>query len=339
MVKGFNINAFEHCNIEHFNSVVNMKNKDKLITINANSNLGFNYPYLLFIPNNVNVNSTIIVEGSNTSETSKEIIDIDNIKQEINESLDGVKRSFVNSENIIIKINDEITKYPVLYPLFPRLRYKEQSYFNHMLSSNSMFSYNNNILKKLGIFRTDVQLTEMINDATRRLKEYGLNVDEKVIITGFSASAKFANRFTLLHPEIVKYTIAGGLGGTITLPIREINGERLLWPIGIGNVDEITDEKLDLYKKVPQFYYHGIYDKVDSYKSNERGVCEYNGILQENEAIQLYKFMGKLMNEERWNKTKQIISSLNYNIVLKTYEGGHNRNLAEEDIKDIFLNM
>ncbi|HOZ54088.1 MAG TPA: hypothetical protein PKY25_02020 [Bacilli bacterium] len=334
-----NSNIFEDCMVKTYENIFNTNNSGQLITVKENIGLGFNYPYILFIPTNINHNSTIIVEGSNSRE-SKKINSSDNINDIIQESIDDVRKSFIGSNNPIYKINEEILNYPVLYPLFPRLVYKGIPYYNHMLSSNSMFSSKDEEnLKKLGLYRTDLQLIKMIEDSKRRLLEYGLNIDEKIIINGFSSSAKFANRFTLLHPEIVKYTIAGGIGGTITLPIREINGEKLLWPVGIGNVEEITNEKLEIYKSVPQYYYQGMQDDKDPYESNENGTCKYPQILQDEEAKQLYKFLGKFMNEARWDKTKQIISSLGYNIKLESLEGGHNPNIARDAISKIITDM
>lgn len=202
-----------------------------------------------------------------------------------------------------------------------------------MLSSNSMFEKNKEILKNLGIYRTDLQLIEMIKDAKERLIKYGLNIDDKVIMYGFSASAKFVNRFTLLHPEIVKFTFAAALGGIITLPIRELNGEKLIWPIGIGNVNEITDEKLEMYKNVPQFYFHGMRDKNDCYEPNGYGTCKDNDILMDDEAVQLYKIFGKNMND-RWNKTNEIIFNLDCNITLISCNEIHKPSMASEVIEE-----
>lgn len=335
MKEKFNNNAFSDCKVESFDRIGKIVNGGYLITVIENPSLGFNYSYLLFIPANPNYDSTIIVEGANTY-GSKQIFDIDDSKEFIEDAIEDVKKCFVENGNPIEIINEQTTNYPLLYPLFPRLYYRGRTFYNHMLSTNSMFSSKDlEDLKKLGLYRTDLQLIEMIKNARKRLIEYGLNVEEKVIITGFSASSKFANRFTILHPEIVKYTIGGGVGGTITLPIREINGEKLLWPIGIGNVEEITDEKLEIYKRVPQFYYQGIKDNNDSYQPNEFGTCKHPGILEDDEARQFYKYLGKEMNENRWNKTKEIISSLDCDIRLESIDGGHDPNIANNFVREI----
>ena len=110
-----------------------------------------------------------------------------------------------------------------------------------MLSSNS-FKITNQLFEKV-----DLRIINMINDAKRRLAQNNIYLDEKIIVHGFSASAKFANRFTLLHPELVKLVITGGLGGTLILPLRNIFNEESLYPVGIGNFSKITDKKKRLY--------------------------------------------------------------------------------------------
>ncbi len=332
-------NTSNNCKIDIINNCDSycISNGGYKVTVDSNPDLGFNYPYLLFIPFSVNKNSTIIVNGSN-SINSTPILKEEDRNTKIQEAVDDVKKLFLREQ--IYKLNEQTSNYPILYPLFPRLRYHGKTFFNHMLSSNSIFNKKDeNILKKLGIYRCDRQVIKMIEHAKALLKQYNLNIDDKVIMSGFSASAKFANRFTLLHPEIVKYVIAGGLDGTITLPLNELNNEKLLWPVGIGNAEEINDFKIQVYKTVPQFYFMGIQDtKNDCYKQSEDGTCLYKDILQNDEAIQMYKFLGTDI-ETRWKKTKKIINELNYNIILKEYPGGHEYEIASEDIKEILVNL
>jgi hypothetical protein len=331
-----NVKGFLDSSVDYYSDINNLENGGYLIEVKANSDAGFNYPYLLFIPKYVNVDSTIIVEGANTSSGAIEIKDNISDKDLILKSVEATKDYFKNGHPIK-RINEQTVNYPFLYPLFPRLRYRDKTFYNHMLSSNSMFikKYDND-LEYLGISRTDLQLIEMIKDAQSRLKEYGINVEDKVIMYGFSSSAKFVNRFTLLHPEIVKCAFAAGLGGTVTLPLRELNGEKLLWPIGIGNIDEIDDEKLKLFRNVPQFYFQGMFDKVDSYQPNSYGTCINQGILEDDEAVQMYRLLGKNMNEDRWDTTTEIISSIDCSITLKSCENDHRPHMLNDIIEEIF---
>lgn len=44
----------------------------------------------------------------------------------------------------------------------------------------------------------------MIKYAINYLKSINVNVDNRVIISGYSEGAKFASHFSLLHPELIK---------------------------------------------------------------------------------------------------------------------------------------
>lgn len=195
----------------------------KLYLCEANSEKGFNFPYTLFVPDNIDINTSLIVEGANTGKSNENIDD----------AIDEVIHDCMN--RIIIECNSE-TNFPILTPCFPRIYTKEDGcIYTHMLTSK-VLNYEKNNLKRI-----DIQLVNMIDNAKEKLMELGINSDHQVILDGFSASAKFVNRFALLHPEIVKLVTAGACSGTGILPIKEIAGEKLLYPIGCGNLD-ITDK-------------------------------------------------------------------------------------------------
>lgn len=291
------------------------------------ANKEYNFDYCLFIPNG-------IVDKTNL------LIQIPNYKANINsvdvfERIDYIYEIFKGFKSHIHLCNN-VNKFPILYPLFPRKwdTAKNEEIFTHMLSSNALF-YDDKKFK-----RVDVQLISMIKDAKRRLELNNIDVDDKVIIEGFSATAKFANRFTLLHPEIVKLCIAGGLGGCLTLPIKELENEKLLYPVGIGNIEEITDEKIEEFKHVKQFYYQSENDDIDAFSSiNESSFIPNNpGVINEEELRQLYKYLGRNMLNERLNNTIRIYESQGVNATFKIYpNGGHSPLVAVDDITDLFL--
>lgn len=296
-----------------------IKVKGKLYLCNSSN--GFNFPYTLFIPDDINDFTSLIVEGANAGKSAN------SIEEGINDVIDDVM------SRRIITCNNE-TCFPILTPCFPRLYTEEDGgIFTHMLSSQSL-NYN-----KYGLERIDIQLVNMINDAKKELFNLGITCDEKVIVDGFSASAKFVNRFALLHPEIVKLVIAGACSGTGIIPLRELNGEKLLYPIGCGNID-ITDEQLEQFKQIKQFYYMG---SLDPENNDPLGIKEDGKLISESsitmeEATQLYKYVGKKMIPDRWNTIQNIYSMLGVNAIFKTYEGvGHTPVPATEDIKELLL--
>ena len=117
--------------------------------------------------------------------------------------------------------------------------------------------------------RIDLQLIAMIDDARGRLlKENNQNINEKVIMVGFSSSSLFSARFTFLHPERVSVAIGGGIGGLLPVPADKINGIEAIYPIGTYDFEKITGKKFNLeeFKKTPQFYYQGTKDKSNPFR-------------------------------------------------------------------------
>lgn len=273
----------------------------KVIEVPPDTRSGFNFGYTLVIPVEMNYETSLIVEGINGKSVTD---DLEKGREEaIKDSKELGRLIFSWNKN---------TNFPVLIPQFPRIFNGQEVIWTHMLSSNSLSN------EEFGLKRVDIQLINMINDAKERLAQSYIKVDEKIIIDGFSASSKFANRFTLLHPELVKLCIGGGVGGLLTLPIREINGEVLKYPVGVGNLPEITDQKIEDFLKVKQFYYQGMKDKIDAFHGGS------TGIIKEDELEQIHKFVGKEMNTSRWENTQKIYNEIGVNVIFESHmEEGH----------------
>ena len=286
---------------------------------------GFNFEYILFIPNNIKNDTTLIIEGSNTGEGTKNTLE---------EAYEVMLHDGLHPDLPIYKIANDLGL-PILYPLFPRVHNGEEPIYNHMLSSNSLDS-NTKKIRELGLERVDLQLIEMFKDAKERLKEDNISIDDKFIIDGFSASSKFANRFTLLHPHLVKLCIGGAVSGVLTLPLKELDGEKLLYPVGLGDFDADVDE----FKNVRQFYYMGSEDDNDPFKMGDDGKAWYQGIIKDDELIQMYKIFGKHQVTERWEKSQDLYNLLGVNAVFKTYIGkGHEVACAKDDMENEIKNI
>lgn len=317
---------FDDCYLRTFNEKNNLKSGGLLYRIPANPKNGFNFEYLLFIPNGINSNTSLILESMNyiTCKTEN--------PQEKIEYMYELYKSFRNP----LHYCNQKSLFPIVYPLIPRYfdeNLNEEIYLN-MLSSNS-FHVTNELFK-----RVDLQIINMLKDAKRRLKNNNINADDKIIIYGFSASSKFANRFALLHPEEVKLVIAGGLAGTLIIPFKTFENENLLYPIGIYNMEEITKEKVSSFTNIKQFYYQDINDPIDSFKSvDDLGVTPFfPGIINEDELKQLYRILGKDI-KTRWKSSQEIYNHLCKDITFKTYKiGEHKEKSALEEIKGLLEN-
>jgi dienelactone hydrolase len=147
----------------------------------------------------------------------------------------------------------------LLVPAFIRPGTDWQIY-THALDRDSLTT------EREDIKRIDLQLIAMIDRARSDLADQGIQTDEKVFIQGFSASAMFANRFTVLHPDRVKAATIGSPGGWPIAPIAAFDGQQLNYPAGIADLESLTRSSFDsaAYNAVPQLIYMGSTDDNDS---------------------------------------------------------------------------
>lgn len=314
-----NYKNFDDSFLKVFDAKNNIINGGLLYRVPASIKDGFNFEYLIFIPNNVKEHSTLILEGTNyeTFKTKDENERIECLCEEFEEFKDSIHYS--NSES----------NFPILYPLIPGY-YDEkihQEVYTHILSSDSLKIENK-------FKRVDKQIINMINDVKRRLYDNDIILDERIILYGFSFSGMFANRFALLHPGIVKLIIAGGLDGILILPFKKYKNMELMYPIGIDGVDEINDYKIIEFLKIKQFYYQDINDKVDFFDS-KNGVPLYDGVITSFELRWLYSILGRKI-ETRWKNSRMIYKKICKNIIFRTYNyGKHSDEVAKELIKKL----
>lgn len=229
---------------------------------------GFNFPYLLFLPEQTDKSQklTLIVEPNNTGYVSDDFDD----------HVEGARQIIDNFGHFGKFLADSL-KYPLLVPIFPRSE-KDWKTYTHALDRDAMET------KEEAIERIDLQLISMVEDAKTVLAKMGYSVHDKIIMTGFSASATFSNRFTFLHPEKIQLCIAGGLNSMLILPIQELNGTPLKYPLGTHDFHKILKDSLDLIslRQVPQFLFMGATDDNDAvlyddaYDSDERDIIFNN---------------------------------------------------------------
>ncbi|MCC8361348.1 hypothetical protein [Salinimicrobium sediminilitoris] len=271
--------------------------KDTLISIEADPAAGFSHEYLLMIPKGTTKAETIFlaVEPNNTGFTSDSI------------ELHREGAIFVATKRSIGNIVATELHLPLLVPVFPRTR-KENLVYTHALDRDAMLSQNEEIK------RIDLQLLAMIRDARRRLQDLGIPVEEKVVMTGFSASGSFVNRFTFLHPEKLRAVVTGGLNGILMLPLKEMNNYTLNYPLGINDLREISGSEIDLevYKKVPQFIFMGQLDDNDA--------VLYDDAYNEEERTVVYATVGEQMQPKRWETCQNIYKNEGVNAEFHTYE-------------------
>ncbi|MGC9344997.1 MAG: hypothetical protein ACP5E3_19995, partial [Bacteroidales bacterium] len=200
------------------------KYQGELLFIPEDSSSNFQFPYYLFIPEETPRDSllNLIIEPNNTGFVSDEF-ENHREKAERTASIDYYVGNY-------LAVNLDL---PLLVPVFPRPE-SDWKIYTHSLDRDAMLQKDNSLE------RLDLQLMAMANDAKHRLNEMGYLLKVKYILTGFSASGTFVNRFSLLHPEKVEAVAAGGLNGLLMLPIDSMRNTALEYPVGIADFEKLT---------------------------------------------------------------------------------------------------
>ena len=268
----------------------------------ANPSRGFNYGYYYYIPGNVRSGSTVrlLVEPNNTAGfTNYTIDDAQTHTQAAFRVINEAKR-----------IADELGTV-LLVPSIPRPLstppFTEPQILNRVAMQTSTGTH----------ARVDLQLIRMIDNLREISQRRGINLEAKILINGFSAGGNFGNRFTALHPELVQAVVSGGVAGLPILPSANIEGERLIYPVGIADLGDITDNvfNLALYSSIPQFIYMGANDTNDPLRSTH-----FHGVEEQRIIINV---LGTDMRR-RFERSQNIYDDLGINATFRIYPGvGH----------------
>ena len=275
--------------------------KGQLIQIPAAPDKGFHFPYLLFVPDSAEEKKYdyLLVEPNNTGKPSDD--------PEIHRSAATALARDSSVGNFVAKR----LRIPLLVPIFPRPSSTDDVY-THSLDRDTI------VISSGPLKRLDLQLLAMIADARPRLEAMKRPVRSKVLMNGFSASGLFANRFALLHPEAVVAAAYGGINGFITLPVGELKSRPLNFPVGIGDLQNLTGDPFDrpVYLAIPQFAYMGADEtndavvKDDAYSDEERTL--------------IFELLGRTMMPDRWEAVQAVYQTEKVSIQFKTYSGiGH----------------
>ena len=220
-------------------------------------------PYFLVIPDNLEDGSEIVVESLN-KENDKDgnIISFDN-------------RSIDASMITVQRILKSVPNAPIVIPIVPSI---EGEGYYQQLSRDCLEGKD---IRK----RIDTQYIECIESAKRKIKEItGFSVAEKVFLNGYSASGVFAQRFALIHPEIVSKCCVGGAVGSIPIP-----EETLPYPCGIKDFEELFGRRFDResYKQINFAYYVGEHEASRPGEYGKDGKRAYMEVVNQDGRIDL----------------------------------------------------
>lgn len=184
--------------------------------------------------------------------------------------------------------------------------------------------------------RPDLQLIAMIAVARVGLKQDGITLDEKFLIQGYSASGMFANRFTILHPRLVKAAAIGSPGGWPVAPVATAQGATLNYPAGVADVEVLTGEAFnaEAYSAVPQVIIMGDQDTNDS--------LDFRDGWDEADAAMIERLFGDTP-VKRWNGAKTLYAEANADVRFELVKGvSHERKALQPNatrfLRDVLRN-
>lgn len=277
---------------------------------------GFNFPYFLFIPDSLGDAGAryLIVEPNNSGFAA------DDLGKHREKAKRTASRDFYLGNYVARKLG-----YPLLVPVFPRPETRWQVY-THALDRDVMLE------SGTPLERIDLQLIAMIDHASAELADRGIEIEDRVLMSGFSASGTFVNRFTALHPRKVKAVAAGGLNGVLIAPVREHGGRSLRYPVGVADLPRLTGGTVDKegFRQTPQFYFMGALDENDA--------VPYQDAFAEDERNLIYSHFGERMLPDRWQAFKDLYRSEAVAATVVTYPNtGHEvPEAVKDDVVDFF---
>ena len=285
----------------------------KTIVVKANPEKGFHFPYLLKTSKKTVDANYMVVESNNTGSGNS----IKGMTSKAKKSLNWVLGASISKK----------LKYPMLMPVFPfgTSALMQNKYYFPQLDSDVLK------IDKDKYRRIDLQLIAMIDDAREKLlKENNQNINEKVIMVGFSSSSLFSARFTFLHPDRVSVAIGGGIGGLLPVPADKINGIEAIYPIGTYDFENITGTKFNLeeYKKTPQFYYQGTKDKSNPFRRGAEDLTDEEYKIVKKLFVDGLPFGDKPVSLKvstvMWNNSQKYINQIVDNVKFESPKGlGH----------------
>lgn len=275
-----------------------------IVKVPAMPEKGFNWPYYLRIPSNQYKKENI---------GSKRYLMIDTPNggtRDLVAAEKWTKDTLINRNQYSVSVAEYLWT-PMLMPAYPNLnvgyyhegadyfsyehaldretatlhlKLKDQKLKEKILSGYEEKGFDANDFAKL-----DEQLIAMFNHAVEYLNKYGHKVEkDKMFLNGYSATGSFTDRFTAIHPEKVKAVASGGTLDHMILPLDTYKGEKLIFPIGTYDFNEITGKSFNLKRhgEVARLIYRG--DKDDN-NTVERG---YLDCYSEAERLMIVKLWG-----------------------------------------------
>ncbi len=260
-----------------------------LRTIAANAKKGFEWDYLLYVPDSLDKSRSVPILF--TMNDSGIFDTVSALEQATRERFGRGNEDYIAYE----------TGVPMVLPLILRSEGKIDS---HDLN-RAAFLIEEGPLKRL-----DEQVIAMLKDARKQLKKEGIRTDKKFLVAGFSSAGAFGWKLALLQPKEI---LAVAVGGEMypALPAETLEGEKLLFPVGVYDMKAITGKKFDLkaWRKIPILLTNGSYDYNDP----------LNALYGQEDGDLVLRVFGKGTLQNRWERARFLLGELAPNVQTYTY--------------------
>lgn len=200
--------------------------------------------YIIGIPDNMKDNAEMFIEAYNAGGREKENY-AENIQDAMSDKGNPIEKSYA----------DFITDFPVVVPIVPCIK-----------GWPDLQQMSPEAVKQYAIHE---KFKDCIEDAKLKIESItGKQVQDKIFLSGYSASGLFAQRFALAYPELINRALIGGAAGTIPVPTSKIK-----FPIGIADYESLFGKRFDsnAYKQIQFGYY------VAEKEAEEPGEYDING--------------------------------------------------------------
>ena len=300
----------------YINSPVNVDGY--IIYVNTITQNAKMFPYILGYPQDMKENSEIIVDTLNTR-------NLHNTKNRVDVFISGA--DMIGS---YIRTGGDA---PFLYVFCPREEFLNEPYYQQL--SRECFTSSD-----LKYSRCDLLVKESIQDAKKKLVDLsGKKVSNKVVLEGYSTSGVFAQRFAIIHPEMISKVIIGGATGSIPIPIEDIE-----YPLGIKDYKYLFGKEFDeeSYRNIEFAYYVGEFEaKEESKRKDEKGntikvpmhdMSYLAKSIPEDLGAQYRNMFGTTLNE-RFENAVNWYKKSGYNIISKIYKEARHTSLMNKTYK------
>ncbi|WP_371185871.1 hypothetical protein [Thalassotalea maritima] len=221
---------------------------NQVYRVPANPNAGFFFPYFFSVPAEFKSDLPILVNPNNDGK-----VGVSQAQREYFASILNEQMAYIFGRTLGVV---------TFSPSFPRPKLDNSigNLYIHALSREAILT------KQPQLQRVDQQLLSMHMDLRQRLSSIGKNTSNTLLLYGFSAAADFVTRFATIHPTKVKAVVAGGLGGLPILPVSQLDGQQLTYPVGIDDFLEIFGRPFEQenFSAIPMLFVQGDDDENDS---------------------------------------------------------------------------